>query len=308
MQKPIVFFNPLSDSGKGRINAERIPGAAGFEFADITEPDSFSRIAEAAADGRRIIICGGDGTLNRFANRLRDENFPVPDDLFYYATGSGNDFLKDIGARPGSEPVRLAPYLASLPTVTVGGEERLFITGVGFGIDGYCCEVGDRYRAEGRKKTDYTAIALRGLFGDYSPRDAEITVDGKTCSYEGVWLAPIMNGRYFGGGMMPAPDQDRLDPEGMLTLMLFCGKGRLATLIKFPRLFRGTHTGLRDCHIFKGHEITVKYAVPTALQVDGETVPGALECRCLSSGLRRTLGALKAAPQVLHFSEERTNE
>ncbi len=287
MQKPIVFYNPLSDSGKGRLNAEKIPGAAGFEFSDITEPDSLSRIAEASAAGRGIIICGGDGTLNRFVNRLRDENIPVPGNLFYYATGSGNDFLKDIGGRVGDEPVSLAGYLSSLPSVTVNGVEHLFINGVGFGIDGYCCEVGDRLRAEGKKKTNYTAIALRGLFGDYAPRDAEITVDGEKYTFSGVWLCPIMNGRYFGGGMMPTPAQNRLDPDGKLSLMLFCGKGRLPTLLKFPRLFTGTHTTLRDCHIFTGHEITVKYNIPTALQYDGETVTGVLECVCRSSGSRK---------------------
>ena len=285
MKKAIVLFNPLSDSGNGERNARALPGAEGYDFIDITTLQSLGNLPDEP--GSRIILCGGDGTLNRFVNRLREENLPIPCELYYYATGSGNDFLKDIGGRVGDAPVKLPEYLSSLPSITVNGEERLFINGVGYGIDGYCCEEGDRRRAAGEKKTNYTAIALKGLFGAYEPRRATVVVDGKEYSFDNVWLAPVMNGRYFGGGMMPAPEQNRLSPEGKLTLMLFSGRSRVATLLKFPKLFKGTHVSLKGCYLFTGDEIIVKYDKPTPLQIDGETVSGVLECVCSSSGLRK---------------------
>ena len=40
-------------------------------------------------------MTGGDGTLNRFIN----DTIPLRTDcgIYYFATGSGNDFLADIG-------------------------------------------------------------------------------------------------------------------------------------------------------------------------------------------------------------------
>ena len=40
---------------------------------------------------------------------------------------------------------------------------------------------------------------------------------------------------------MAAPEQDRTDKDGTLSLMLFYGKGRLRTLIAFPSIFKGEH-------------------------------------------------------------------
>ena len=47
-----------------------------------------------------IIICGGDGTLNRFVNAIYDLN--TDKEILYYAAGSGNDFLRDIDGVDGS--------------------------------------------------------------------------------------------------------------------------------------------------------------------------------------------------------------
>lgn len=71
-----------------------------------------------------IILCGGDGTLNRFANAVRD--IPVKNNNFYYACGSGNDFVRDIGKQKGAQPTfRINKNLKNLPTVTVKGQERV---------------------------------------------------------------------------------------------------------------------------------------------------------------------------------------
>ena len=66
-----------------------------------------------------------------------------------------------------------------------------------------------------------------------------ITVDGKEYRFKKVWLAPTMHGRFYGGGMMPTPAQDRLDPEGKLSVMVMHGSGKLKTLMIFPPFFTG---------------------------------------------------------------------
>ena len=46
-----------------------------------------------------IVLCGGDGTLNRFIND--SDGYPYENPLYYYGTGSGNDFLRDLGKEQG---------------------------------------------------------------------------------------------------------------------------------------------------------------------------------------------------------------
>ena len=100
-----------------------------------------------------------------------------------------------------------------------------------------------------------------------------VTVDGVKHTYKKVWLAPTMNGRCYGGGMMPTPDQDRLDPERKLSVLVYHGVGKLRALIVFPSIFKGEHLKHdKMCEVLTGHEITVEFDRPTALQIDGETV------------------------------------
>ena len=90
-------------------------------------------------------------------------------------------------------------------------------------------------------------------------------------AYQKVWIAPTMHGRFYGGGMIPTPDQDRL--SGKLSLMLFHGAGRLRTLCVFPSIFKGKHVKhTKMVAVHTGKEITVDFDRPTPLQIDGETI------------------------------------
>ena len=87
-----------------------------------------------------------------------------------------------------------------------------------------------------------------------------------------------MNGRYIGGGMMIAPQQDRLNDDGSVSLMVMRCRSKLKTLIVFPTIFKGAHVKHTEIvDVFCGHDILVKFDRPTALQIDGETVLGVIE-------------------------------
>ena len=80
-----------------------------------------------------------------------------------------------------------------------------------------------------------------------------------------------MNGRYYGGGMMIAPDQDRLSDK--ITLVVLHSSGRLKTLLSFKSIFNGSHVKKHPkiCKVFVGKNIKVEFDRPNAIQVDGET-------------------------------------
>ena len=122
-----------------------------------------------------------------------------------------------------------------------------------------------------KKKINYTAIALKGLLYGYKKVNAIVNVDGVINKYKNVWLAPAMKGRYFGGGMMVAPYQDRKD--GLVTSVVYFSKSKLKTLFIFPSIFKGKHTKYtKNVKMTKGKIIEVTFDRPTALQIDGEVV------------------------------------
>lgn len=268
----IILYNPLAGSGTGKASAEKLKEKLDVQsqMIDITSIEDMRAFLHTLDADETIIIVGGDGTLSRFACEI--DGIDVRQKLMYYAAGSGNDFWTDLGLKQGDMPVDVTSYIKNLPEIEVGGVTRKFLNGIGYGIDGYCCEVGDELR-EKHKKINYTAIAVKGLLFHYKPRECTVTVDGHEYTYCRVWLAPTMNGRFYGGGMMPAPDQDRLSAEGKASVMLMFGAGKLRTLCVFPTIFSGKHVEHKKLvDVLSGDVITVSFDRPTPLQIDGETV------------------------------------
>ncbi len=275
MAKAYIFYNPLAGHGKGKDAVESVKEFVNDDIVacDMTRSDTYEEQLFSMKDDDYMILCGGDGTLNRFINLTEDIN--IKNDILYYPTGSGNDFACDLGKKYGDEPFAIKEYMQDLPKVTINNKTYSFINGVGYGIDGYCCEEGDRLKSISDKPVNYTAIAIKGLLFKYKPTSAKITVDGETHSYKKVWIAPTMNGRYYGGGMMPTPDQNRKDSEKALSVMVFHDTGKLKTLMIFPKIFKGEHVNHKKAiDVFKGHEITVEFDSPRSLQIDGETILG----------------------------------
>lgn len=223
-----------------------------------------------------VVLVGGDGTLNYFINEVDTDK--IRNNVYLKTSGSGNDFMNDMDNVDDRE-VLLNDIIKDLPTVYVNGMERKFINGIGYGIDGYCCEVADKIReSEPGKKIDYTGIAIKGLLFHFKKKTAEITVDGKTYTFKNVWLAPSMKGRYYGGGMKVAPDQDR--KSGDLTCVVYHAASKIKALVAFPDIFKGTHVRRKNMvSTFSGKEIEVKFNEPCALQIDGETVLNVLSYR-----------------------------
>ena len=268
-----VLYNPYAGNNTGKKETEALSGILPGEeliFCDMTQIRSYGEFFAGLSPQDRVILSGGDGTLNRFINETC--GIEIKNSIYYFATGSGNDFLRDVGEEKG-KVFCIDKYIKDLPTATVKGKTYRVLNGVGYGIDGYCCEVGDELRKIPGKKINYTAIAIKGLLFHFKPKNATVTVDGVTQSYKKVWLAPTMNGRFYGGGMIPTPDQDRLASPKTLSTLIYHNCGPLRALIVFPSIFKGEHVKkTKMCRVLTGKEIHVRFDKPCALQVDGETI------------------------------------
>ncbi len=269
MSKTVVLYNPLSGSCTPEGMKSRFPDCVSY---DVTRLNGYGELLSSLTEEDSLILCGGDGTLNRFVNDT--DGMEIPCEVLYYPAGSGNDFAFDVlGSKTSEHPIPVKEYVQNLPSVTVNGTRYRFINGVGFGIDGYCCEMGDLQRSKSDKPVNYTAIAIKGLLFHYKPTNAKVTVDGKEYFFRKVWLAPTMFGRYYGGGMMPTPGQTRQDDT--VATLLYHNSGKLKALMVFPSIFKGEHVKHKKMiSVLKGKEITVEFDAPRALQIDGETLCG----------------------------------
>ena len=271
--KTYVLYNSKSNNNTGRQGAEKLREiwkTRDLEFADTIEFGSYESFFAKLSPDDEVCICGGDGTLNYFINSIDCDS--VKNKVYYFPTGSGNDFWNDLEKKQGDAPEQINKYIKDLPTVTVNGKTSKFINGIGYGIDGYCCEEGDRQKEKSDKPINYTSIAIKGLLFHYKPTNAEVEVDGKKFSFKKAWLAPTMKGRFYGGGMMATPHQNRLDPDKNVTCMVMNGAGKIRTLIVFPSIFKGEHVKKKIVHVIKGKHVKVRFDRPVALQIDGETV------------------------------------
>ena len=275
--KYLVLYNPLSKKGKGLSRAETIREFLKdeeVELQDITKVD-LKQCFRETPDDVKIVFTGGDGTLNRVINVMDEAG--IRREILYFPAGTGNDFMNDLGKTADAGPFPVNEFVEGLPTVKVKDITCKFINGIGYGLDGYCCEESDRLKALGKEKS-YAAIAAGGLLGKYKRTNATVTVDGVTKTYTKVYMVPTMFGRFFGGGIQIAPHQDRKNPEHTVTNVVVHGCARPHALLLFPGIIAGKgdkkpqyleYTVCKD--------VKVVFDRPVALQIDGDTVLDVLE-------------------------------
>ena len=283
-----ILYNPKSNSEHNDLNI--IPGKAELEKRGAKQISlleiNLREFLDTLTSEDKLYICGGDGTLHHFVNNARGFEFPCP--VYVIRSGTGNDFLNDIGQTAPDALFDVREHISALPEVEVDGEKHLFINGVGMGIDGEVCADVEEYKKKTGKKANYTAIALKLLAYKYKRPTASVTVDGVTHHFKDVWMATAMHGRFFGGGMMVAPTQDRT--KGKLSVMVMHGGSRPKVLTIFPSIFNGGHIKHTEIvEIFECDEVTVNYNIPIGFQADGEVKPLMLTYTARSANLVKRL-------------------
>ena len=268
----LILYNPLAGEGHGKERSEKLNEILAGDmlvFRDMTQVwEDYANVIGNNPEVA-IVICGGDGTLNRFVNDTR--KLDIKNEIYYFPVGVGNDFARDIGMKFMDKPKRIDQYLKKLPRAIVNGKDYLFINNVGFGLSGYCCRVADEMLSQGVIGINYSKIAIKGFLGGFKPRNARFWINGKEHKVSKVWTIPTMNGRYYGGGMMSAPFQNRLNPQHTVSLLCCHGWGRFRVLLIFPSIFKGRHLKHTSLfRLFEGNDITVELESPCDLQIDGE--------------------------------------
>lgn len=224
-----------------------------------------------------MLYVGGDGTANEVANGLLElprEHRPA---LASLPRGSGGDFPRALGLRPGiGEAVariranRRVTIDVARSTFSAPGHsplDRAFINVADAGIGGVVVERVNR----SRKPLGGTVAFLWALltsFWSYVNIPMKIVVDSVTVHEGPAATAIVANGSYFGGGVKIAPAA-RPD-DGSLDIVVVGDINKADLLSQIPHIYRGTHVHHPKVSIYHGREVWVEAAVPSPLDLDGE--------------------------------------
>jgi diacylglycerol kinase (ATP) len=255
----VVIVNPTSQGGAvGRRwpeLAEIIGRALPFEVARTSAPGDATELTRAAllAGAGCVVALGGDGTVNEVVGGFFDDDGAAiaPEATFgLLPYGTGGDFRRTMNVPKAlGEAAQLIAAghrrridLGRLQFRDAAGatRSRTFANIASFGVSG----VVDRLVNESGKKLGGRlsfALATARAAWSYKNQRVELVFDDDADSRVELTIntVAVANGRYFGGGMMVAPQAEVDDGRFDVVAMGDFGFGDL--LRSGRRLYRGTH-------------------------------------------------------------------
>jgi len=288
----LVIVNPFSrDGATGRRFAaveRRLRAALGpLEIEWTKAPRDAERLAREAvrAGVERLIVAGGDGTLSEVATGLLGAGLGAYARIGVLPFGTGGDFVKTLGV-PGDLERAIACIAegkvrrVDASRVTLrddAGRDRtvygLNITSIG--ISALVVTLAERSPRFVGGSGAFLVGALRAILRHRS-LPVTLKVDGEVVHEGPLILAAAANGRYFGGGMLVAP-QAHCD-DGRLDVVAVGGLSKAQLLVKLLQIYRGTHLKDGTVRTFRGRVIEALGPSSVRLEVDGEPL-GALPAR-----------------------------
>lgn len=256
MGKAYIFYNPLAGQGQVLEDLDALAFVLDEEtvLCDMTKPETFEEALFAMDAEDYLVLCGGDGTLNRFVNIMADVN--RPNEIYYYPAGECNSFALDYGRTYGCNPFPVTDALARLPRVRIKGREGYFLTGI-------VCSAG-KFHAFSRRHPEYTE--------ENRPVGVKVSIDRTLQSFEKVRFLALMQGRHCCGGLVPDPARGRADET--LSCAVIHGCGSLKTRYLLRQLRRGRIPESRHFTVLRGRDICLTFDAPVKVLTDGEAQTG----------------------------------
>lgn len=289
--RTVVIVNPQSQGGRLGKRwaelAEQIGRAFPYDESITKAQGDATRLAREAIKGgaERIVAVGGDGTINEVANGFFDESgapLRTTASLAVIPFGTGGDLRRTIGV-----PKEAADAIAVIKAnhtkrIDVGKLEltghdgkrflRMFINIASFGISGRL----DRMINESGKKLGRIGYFVTGTRASLSHKNQRVQLifDGKVDDRVDVttYVVAVANGRYFGGGMMIAPNAE-LD-DGVFDVTVVGDLSITQLLTGFARqVYSGAHLKTKGVSVRRARVVEAEAVDPNdkvEFDVDGE--------------------------------------
>jgi YegS/Rv2252/BmrU family lipid kinase len=192
--------------------------------------------------------------------------------------GRGNDFARALGIP--LDPTAACQVLATgvVHALDLGDvvesagadstRSRTFIGIASCGFDSVANRIANETRLV-RGNLVYAYGALGALVG-WRPATFTVTIDGGAARTVRGYTVAAANSKYYGGGMMLAPDATLED--GQLDVVVIAHTSKLRFLALLPTVFKGEHVRHGGVEILRGATIEIAASRPFTMYADGDPI------------------------------------
>ncbi len=297
-QKPAFIVNPHSANGSTQKEWPQIEKAAQKRFPGMIVKftrkvfEAPSLVREALAEGADLVVSvGGDGTHNEVVNGFFEGEKLIREDvtLGILSRGTGGDFRRTLGLSrcTGADMIPSVEQLANCTATPCDVGRLTFFSHDGtptmrYFINIASCGIGgeiDKIVNESSKvlggKASFFIGSLRASLA-YKNRFVKVLTDGKLFFEGRAYSINVANGKYFGGGMMIAPDA-QID-DGLFDVVA-SGDYSIMDALNLSRfVYSGKHLGLPKISVTRAKMVEVFSDEKVLLDVDGEA-PGRVNAK-----------------------------
>ena len=285
-----VIVNPISGAGHGLKDYPQIAKLLRdnqiYHDAVFTEhPHHAAELTvEAVNKGyRKIIVIGGDGTLNEVVNGLFIQQVCEPKDirLAVITVGTGNDWGRTFGIPTHySEAIRAIKegktFLQDVGAVTYTeskfSQTRYMVNVAGLGFDAFVISIFNHWKAKGFKgRWLYIASILQAYF-KYKSSGVKISIDGEQIFNNLLFSIAVGICKYNGGGVQQLPKA--VADDGLLDITLIKPVHWWHVVFRLQRFFNGGIYSIGHVKHFQGKHIHIESTPPIRLECDGELMGG----------------------------------
>ena len=292
MISALVLLNPYANGGRTLLLEPHIraflrtkhPGARLVVTESVAAAHALIKDTPVA---QRIILVGGDGTINRTLPPLVSSGR----ELGIVPLGTGNDVARALGIHGMPWQAALSHALTAASTavdvgmLTMHGRNTPFMSSCTSGFDSAVALRALQGPTWLRGRQRYLLATLRELV-NLRLWQLTVHVNGKALRGGAALFASVLNTPTFGSGIPAVPHASIVD--GTLDLLIAGRFNRITALLMLPRLLFGGH--LSDARIYTApfSELAIHAVPPVPMAVDGEYLGEANEItlRVLPSALR----------------------
>jgi YegS/Rv2252/BmrU family lipid kinase len=255
------------------------------EFARAARPEDFDR----------VVVAGGDGTINEAINGLAGQRLA----LAIVPLGTANVLAAEIGLGASAASVADAIVDGTTRAVSLGrvnsdGHALSFVMMAGIGFDAHVVATVDPRLKRLTGKFAYVTASLAQLLRDPG-RLYDVTIDGRR---HRAASAIVANGHYYGGKFVAAREA-RLD-EPCLHVCLFGRTGRWNVMRYALALLLGQLHRLKDVTVIRAQRIEIAGPAGEPVQIDGDrdgSLPVTIEVETAGLSLAMPATAASADPR-----------
>ena len=282
-----VIVNPNAGRKKGEkdwLEIAAMLNDAGVKFTNVfTEhPNHAVKLARKYVEAgfKKIIVVGGDGTLNEVVNGVFTQTkYPTIDIILsMIPVGTGNDWGRSFNIPTNYK--RAIELIAREKTFVqdVGKvqyiskdllKQRHFINMAGLGFDAMVARRTNKVKSEGKSGPFSYLISLFSSLINYNHKKVRIKMDDDELKAD-VFTMSVAICRFNGGGMMQAPNA--IPDDGLFDVTVITRLSRLLVIRSVKKLYDGSYLKMPQVKTFRSQKVEIESDPIMFLETDGESL------------------------------------